>query len=59
MWKADRERCFATITRKVIPALQKLEEENDRVFDQARKLSEIWDDRRIRIPKQILAWTRD
>lgn len=59
MWKENQERCYATISNKVFPALQRLEEESDRASDRARRVGEIWDARRLRIPEQILAWIRD
>jgi hypothetical protein len=59
LWRANRDRCYETITNKINPALQKLEEENDRAFARFRRVGEIWNARKLRFPEQILAWTRE
>ena len=58
-WKVNRERCYETITSKIQPALQKLEEENDRAFARFRDVGEVWNARRLRVPQQILTWTQE
>lgn len=58
LWQANQERCYETVTSKILPALQKLEDENDRVFARLQHVCDVWNARRIRIPEEMLAWTR-
>lgn len=59
LWEANQERCYEAVTSKILPALTKLEEENDRVNATMRQVSDQWNARRIRVPADILAWARD
>lgn len=59
LWQTNQERCYEAVTSKILPALKRLEEENDRVFATMRQVSDYWEAGRIRVPENILAWNGD
>ncbi|KAI5453440.1 hypothetical protein NCC49_005917 [Naganishia albida] len=59
LWHANQEECYEAVTSKILPALEKLEQENERLFATMRQVSDHWDARRLRVPANLLTWGRD